>query len=365
MIKSPYLTSLTIFLCVLFSSFVAIGQKDSINQIDETGQRQGYWVHFQKEDGQYTKRKIEEGHYLDDRKEGPWIKYYEDGETPRIKGHYVNNRPKGDFERYFPNGVLSEKGNYFKNEFVGDYWLYYPNGNLKLHNPCGKDNDCDSVYYYEEDGCLTHIDFRLDGFQNIKRSLVFSKTNCNQLLDTVINYESWAASYMWESDNINEVQATRLTYPLRIEEVKTALLSAKGNYLNESTVNFWMVVAAEKNVLPILFELMSDTDVSGVYNKCGTRRFTVGELAFFAAAEIVQIPYCQDGLNGHKIYSKCGGMDKYWHDPVRNSSLCKQIQTFYEQHQSKFEFIPLDEAQTESAYKKKYGVKGKYMLVSN
>ena len=34
--------------------------------------------------------KIEEGKYIDDRKNGEWIKYHKDGATPRLKGVYVD-----------------------------------------------------------------------------------------------------------------------------------------------------------------------------------------------------------------------------------------------------------------------------------
>ena len=54
------------------------GQSDTLNQKDEQGRKQGYWIIYGKykpEKGFCDSFKIEEGIYLDSRKHGSWIKY--------------------------------------------------------------------------------------------------------------------------------------------------------------------------------------------------------------------------------------------------------------------------------------------------
>ena len=71
---------------------------DKLNRKDDQGRKQGKWIYYGKdrpESGIPAEGKVEEGKYVDDRKEGIWIKYHNDGVTPKLKGEYENNRPKG------------------------------------------------------------------------------------------------------------------------------------------------------------------------------------------------------------------------------------------------------------------------------
>ena len=150
----------------------------SQNSVDEAGQKQGYWVVYGKDkvkSGFPLDGKIEEGNYLNNRKEGVWIKYHKDGKTPRIKGVYKNNRPNGLFERFFENGELKEKGDFYKNKFSGKYWQFHKNGKVKFYSPCGKDPvDCDTLFYFNDKGCLSHKDLNIIGSEPSK-SIVFSE----------------------------------------------------------------------------------------------------------------------------------------------------------------------------------------------
>lgn len=51
-------------------------------------------------------QKASEGKYVNGRKEGVWIYYYEDGKTPRLIGEYSDNRPSGTYFRFNRQGKL-------------------------------------------------------------------------------------------------------------------------------------------------------------------------------------------------------------------------------------------------------------------
>jgi hypothetical protein len=84
----------------LILPFVAISQNDTLNQRDKNDLKQGYWIYYGKDRptaGFPSEGKIEEGKYIDNRKEGEWIKYFDDGETVKLRGVYIDNRPRGHY----------------------------------------------------------------------------------------------------------------------------------------------------------------------------------------------------------------------------------------------------------------------------
>ena len=102
----------TIILLVLLP-FYGLSANAPTNRIDKNQLKQGYWVHYAKVNsavGAMDSVKVEEGRYVNNRKEGTWIKYHEDGKTPKLKGFYVNNRPSGSYEKYYANGSIRQKG---------------------------------------------------------------------------------------------------------------------------------------------------------------------------------------------------------------------------------------------------------------
>lgn len=97
-------------------------QGGEINQRDDNGRKQGKWIYFGKDrptSGFPNEGKIEEGEYKDDRKEGTWIKYHNDGVTPKLKGEYINNRPNGAYVKIYPDGSVREKGEWARNKYQG------------------------------------------------------------------------------------------------------------------------------------------------------------------------------------------------------------------------------------------------------
>lgn len=154
---------------------------DTLNMIDASGYRQGYWkvtAEMAKQEGFLVPMSIvTEGRYIDDKREGVWVEYYpsrtkkaersfkndklngvtklfyETGnvmsETTYLNGlpegisksyypdlklwtEYIwtNGRLNGEAKTYYPNGKLCETGTWVHNWWSGEYKLYYDNGNL-------------------------------------------------------------------------------------------------------------------------------------------------------------------------------------------------------------------------------------------
>lgn len=128
-------------------------KQQKINQRDKEGKKQGHWIYYGKdrpEEGYPANGKYEEGPYLDDRKEGVWIKYHNDGITPRLKGTYVNNRPQGAYTKIYPNGKVKETGTFTRNTYQDSLKRYHENGVLEYeanYNDIGKEDGKVKFYY--------------------------------------------------------------------------------------------------------------------------------------------------------------------------------------------------------------------------
>lgn len=129
------------------------GGKDTINLIDAMGKKQGKWIVFGKHKPGtcYTPdQKVEEGKYSENRKTGPWIEYYCNGNM-KNKLTFVMGRPDGYAIMYHENGKISEEGTWKANRWVGEYKLYYENGEVQHQfkfNPSGK-REGPQKYFYE------------------------------------------------------------------------------------------------------------------------------------------------------------------------------------------------------------------------
>ncbi|MBU2020114.1 MAG: hypothetical protein KJ941_10765 [Bacteroidetes bacterium] len=128
-------------------------QPRKVNKTDRNGRKQGHWIYYGKdrpEEGYPNNGKFEEGPYKDDRKEGVWIKYHNDGSTPRLKGTYVNNRPQGYYVKIHPNGNIKEIGTFERNAYRDSLKRFHENGILeyeaKFTND-GKENGVVKYYY--------------------------------------------------------------------------------------------------------------------------------------------------------------------------------------------------------------------------
>ena len=142
------------------------GQSDTLNQ-KINGMKQGYWIVYGRDfpnKGYPDNGKIEEGPYLDDRKHGFWIKYFDDGASPRLKGNYRNGRPYGEFEKFHRNGVSAQKGNYQNKKMVGDFEIRNEDNVVTQRKTFNKDGKEDGkVEFFYDDGTRQMVVNKKDG----------------------------------------------------------------------------------------------------------------------------------------------------------------------------------------------------------
>lgn len=147
---------LFVFVGLSLSTYAAATDPDQggdVNKKDAEGRKQGKWIVFGKDRptaGYPAEGKIEEGPYKDDRKEGVWIKYHNDGATPKLKGEYHNNRPSGSYTKFYPDGKVREQGTFSRNKFTGTLKRYHENGTLEYeanYDETGKEEGVVKYYY--------------------------------------------------------------------------------------------------------------------------------------------------------------------------------------------------------------------------
>ena len=124
-----------------------------INKKDNLGRKQGQWIIKGKDrphTGYPENGKIEEGPYADNRKHGLWIKYFNDGKTPRIIGEFKDGRPKGEYSKMYRNGKVREKGTFNDGRQNGTFKTFHENGKVaqeKTFNENGLEEGVQKYYY--------------------------------------------------------------------------------------------------------------------------------------------------------------------------------------------------------------------------
>lgn len=138
--------------------FVGAQRNDEKNILCDASNRNGHYIFYGKqrpELGYPPEGKVEEGNYVNDRKEGFWTKYFNDGITPKLIGMYVNNRPNGSYKKYYPSGALKETGSIHRNQYRDSLVRYYENGKREYtayFDSVGKEQGL--VRYWLPDGKL-------------------------------------------------------------------------------------------------------------------------------------------------------------------------------------------------------------------
>lgn len=168
--------------------------------IDKEGRKQGYWIYYGKdrpEAGFPENGIIEEGRYVDNRKEGVWLKYHRDGKTIKLLGNYKNNRPSGEYETYHTNGKVKRKGCFVRGripENCTEYW-YYESGVLESKRTT------DSTINYYENGCLMSISTTASNDLSRTRIIQFKQDDCNVIKDTVYEFANLCKGIIVERTN--------------------------------------------------------------------------------------------------------------------------------------------------------------------
>jgi antitoxin component YwqK of YwqJK toxin-antitoxin module len=129
--------SLALVLCFAIGPVRASSQNfnasaDTLNRMDEQGRKQGYWqvVAPVAERAQYKPGQLfEEGRYLDNRRNGPWKRYWPNGKL-LSQIVYDRGRPKGDYTTYYENGQVEEQGTWELDRNTGDFSRWHANGKV-------------------------------------------------------------------------------------------------------------------------------------------------------------------------------------------------------------------------------------------
>jgi antitoxin component YwqK of YwqJK toxin-antitoxin module len=223
-------------LCCLLLFFSA--QIFAQNKRNADGKRQGKWV-FTGKDYPHKNlpktQKVEEGYYVDGRKEGTWIKYFSDGSI-QLKGTYNNNRPEGPYTRYYPNGKIAEQGEYNANGYKGLLLRYHDNGQLAYRaNFNNQGQESGKVSYYHPNGKLA-LSYTVKNGE-VQGQVLRYNTN-GQIQSSFNVAPDGAISAVQKANNQTTVVATKpvLTsnvYPPRLTNPKTKGLRFVPNGYNK------------------------------------------------------------------------------------------------------------------------------------
>lgn len=167
-------------------AFANWSQDDDINKKDSNGKKQGKWVYFGKDRpsaGYPSDGKIEEGPYLDDRKEGMWIVYHTDGVTPKLKGEFHNNRPEGQYTKLYPNGKIKEQGTFERSLYRDSLVRFHENGKVEYQaNFNTEGNEQGKVKYFYPNGQLEYEYTATNGKPNGKAVRYYENGDIKEII---------------------------------------------------------------------------------------------------------------------------------------------------------------------------------------
>lgn len=137
---------------MIFSQTFEILNGDTINYVDANNMKQGAWKinnKTKKLPGYEDSQLVEEGDYVNNKKEGIWNQYYNNGKL-KSEITYSNNLPKGYAKFYYKNGFISEEGSWVNNKWEGKYKYYYETGQIAYDwNFVNGKREGNQKYYYE------------------------------------------------------------------------------------------------------------------------------------------------------------------------------------------------------------------------
>lgn len=116
---------------------------------------------------------MKKGNYVDDRKNGVWIKYHKDGLTPQLMGEFKNGRPCGKFSKYYTNGKLKTIGYYANGKHIKPLIRYYSSGCImdeRNYNNDGKEIGT-SNYYYDCDSTTNYESLHIESKYNVNMGI--------------------------------------------------------------------------------------------------------------------------------------------------------------------------------------------------
>jgi antitoxin component YwqK of YwqJK toxin-antitoxin module len=222
--KIYFFSLILFFICVspVFSQTFELDNGDTINITDQANLKQGYWKIYNKTKkipGYNDDQLVEEGNFLNSRKEGLWKQYFPDG---KIKSEftYVNNSPNGYAKTYYRNGKLMEEGTWINNKWDGKYKYYYETGQIAYDWNFLSGKREGTQKYFHENGKINYIGDWSGGQEegvlkeyNDKGQLVAEKKYNKGKIDT-------AASKYFEVTKATKVEPT--SPPQEEQHIETA-----------------------------------------------------------------------------------------------------------------------------------------------
>ncbi|WP_066632402.1 toxin-antitoxin system YwqK family antitoxin [Labilibacter marinus] len=139
-----------LLICIAFIGYFlalpihAQNDTNNINLEDNSGLKQGLWI--VKKDG----RILEKGKYKNNRKEGVWLNYFENGNI-KTEITFINGEAKGHAKFFYENGKLREEGNWQVDHWEGSYKYFFESGKISydwFYNSNGK-RQGEQRYFYE------------------------------------------------------------------------------------------------------------------------------------------------------------------------------------------------------------------------
>jgi hypothetical protein len=88
---------------------------------EENGKRTGIWNYYQAHASNY---KLFSGFYSDNKRNGPFTKYYQNTNQLMYVENYKDNLPDGQFTWWFSNGKMESKKTFSAGRPIGT-WIYY------------------------------------------------------------------------------------------------------------------------------------------------------------------------------------------------------------------------------------------------
>ena len=204
----------TICFCFVFHCF--FGQAVDTNFVDKDNLKQGYWQILgqdRKLPNYKDNQLLEEGIYVNSRKQGLWIKYYPNGSI-KSKIAYVNSRPRGFYETYYVDGRIKEKG----------VWKSSRNGNFESFD-------------YDEDKCLSiWKHYRKDKITEVKKYV-----SCNCLWYEIVLDTATGLAVRKEYENGMLVEAKPFTLEMeRVIQDSIALMNGYERFKSYITVSEYL-----------------------------------------------------------------------------------------------------------------------------
>jgi antitoxin component YwqK of YwqJK toxin-antitoxin module len=147
-----------LIILLILAPLISLGQShklhqgDTINVTDDQNQKQGLWVTFNNDETKI----VEQGQYLNNKKDGVWHSYYDDG-TTKHEITYKNGKAIGPTRFYYDNGLISEEGIWHIDHWEGNYKFYNKNGRLAYDwNYDQAGNRTGEQKYYHSNGTLKY-----------------------------------------------------------------------------------------------------------------------------------------------------------------------------------------------------------------